>query len=256
MRVGEGFLNEKLPCLRSKTPRTASTFLRPLRLGPQKRPDPCADAGRHSGLGCRRIPPAGGAGAEELARASGVREEQPQPRLSKWRTLLAGSVGFLVLGLVVVVMAIFLSSKHEDPTPSPKPRPDPAMPAPPPSADHKSFTNSLGMEFVYIEPGEFMMGSPPNEPGRDGDEQQHKVRLTKGFYMQTTEVTQGQWKAVMGSNPSHFSSCGDECSVERISWNDVQSFIMKMNTMDEARQYRLPTEAEWEYSARRSGSGA
>jgi len=108
----------------------------------------------------------------------------------------------------------------------------------------------LGMEFVYIPPGEFLMGSPENEPGRGKDEKQHRVYITKGFYMQTTEVTQGQWKAVMGSNPSYFKECGDDCPVENVSWNDVQIFIRKLNEMEGENLYRLPTEAEWEYAAR------
>ena len=113
-----------------------------------------------------------------------------------------------------------------------------------------SFTNDLGMKFVYIKPGNFIMGSPSGEPGRAGDEKQHRVTLTRGFYLQTTEVTQGQWKAVMGSNPSHFTSCGDDCPVEKVSWDDCQKFIQKLNRMQNDHQYRLPTEAEWEYACR------
>ena len=74
-----------------------------------------------------------------------------------------------------------------------------------PAGPEQKITNSIGMTFVYIKPGTFMMGSPPNEPGRDNGETQHQVTLTRGFYMQTTEVTQGQWRAVMGNNPSGFS---------------------------------------------------
>jgi len=94
-----------------------------------------------------------------------------------------------------------------------------------------------------------MMGSPENEPGHQSDETQHKVTLTKGFYMQTTEVTQEQWKAVMGNNPSRFSDCGDNCPVENVSWEDAQEFIKKLSRK-EGKEYRLPTEAEWEYAAR------
>jgi formylglycine-generating enzyme required for sulfatase activity len=115
--------------------------------------------------------------------------------------------------------------------------------------DKKSFTNSIGMTFVYIPPGEFMMGSPENEPERYDDEKQHKVKLTKGFYMQTTEVTQGQWKAVTGNNPSYFKNCGDNCPVENVSWNDAQEFMKKLS-QKEKKEYRLPTETEWEYAAR------
>ena len=114
----------------------------------------------------------------------------------------------------------------------------------------EEFLNSLGMKFVYIPPGTFMMGSPSDEPGHEYDETQYKVRLTKGFYMQTTEVTQGQWKKVMGSNPSYYDRCGDDCPVENVSWNDTQKFIKKVNSMEGVNKYRLPTEAEWEYACR------
>ena len=94
------------------------------------------------------------------------------------------------------------------------------------------------------------MGSPKTDPGRFNDEIQHQVTLTRGFYMQTTEVTQGHWKAVMGNNPSNYSICGDNCPVEMVSWNDVQEFITALNQKEKTDQYRLPTEAEWEYAAR------
>lgn len=110
--------------------------------------------------------------------------------------------------------------------------------------------NSLGMTFVYIPSGEFMMGSPDDEKERDSDEQQHHVRLTKGFLMQTTPVTQGQWKSVMGNNPSFFKDSGDGCPVERVSWHDACKFIDTLNQMEKTEKYRLPTEAEWEYACR------
>ena len=113
----------------------------------------------------------------------------------------------------------------------------------------KTMTNSLGMEFVLIKAGSFMMGSPLNESGRDDDEKQHEVILTKDYYMQTTEVTQGQWKSVMGYNPSSFQACGNNCPVENVSWDDTQKFINIVNQMGDG-YYRLPTEAEWEYAAR------
>ncbi len=114
----------------------------------------------------------------------------------------------------------------------------------------ESVFNEFGMKFVWIKPGTFTMGSPSSESGRDDDERQHRVTLTQGFHMQTTEVTQGQWKAIMGSNPSHFSSCGSDCPVEKVSWNDVQEFIRKLNQQANGARYRLPTEAEWEYACR------
>jgi formylglycine-generating enzyme required for sulfatase activity len=116
------------------------------------------------------------------------------------------------------------------------------------------FTNSLGMKFVYIPPGTFMMGSPPDEPGRRGgehgtDERLHEVTLTRGFLMQTTEVTQEQWETLMGDNPSRFKEDGENSPVETVSWNDAQEFIAKLKER-ENRPYRLPTEAEWEYACR------
>lgn len=118
----------------------------------------------------------------------------------------------------------------------------------------KNFTNSIGMTFVYIEPGAFMMGSPENEPVRKGNETLHKVTLSKGFYIQTTEVTQGQWKKVMASNPSYFSKCGDDCPVEKVSWNECIEFIKKLNNLEHHGKYRLPTEAEWEFTCRAGSS--
>ncbi|PID73408.1 MAG: hypothetical protein CSB33_04020 [Desulfobacterales bacterium] len=108
-----------------------------------------------------------------------------------------------------------------------------------------------GMKFAWIPPGSFRMGSPDNEPGRWGDEgPQHKVKISKGFWMQTTAVTQAQWEAVMGSNPSHFKNGGLDCPVERVSWNDAQELIKKLNQQGRDIRFRLPTEAEWEYACR------
>ncbi len=105
------------------------------------------------------------------------------------------------------------------------------------------------MEFVKISAGEFLMGAPESDTMKwEGELPQHKVTFKNAFYMQKTEVTQGQWKAVMGSNPSSFQK-GDEYPVETVSWNDVQEFIAKLNKQS-GKNYRLPTEAEWEYAAR------
>jgi formylglycine-generating enzyme required for sulfatase activity len=119
-----------------------------------------------------------------------------------------------------------------------------------PAAVERTITNRIGMTLVFIQPGTFTMGSPASESGREEDEKQHEVTLTRGFYLQTPPVTQGQWQAVMGDNPSEFKKCGDDCPVETVSWDDVQAFIKKLNAMDDDRIYRLPTEAEWEYACR------
>lgn len=149
------------------------------------------------------------------------------------------------------------------------------------------YTNSIGMEFSLIPAGSFIMGSPagtgdtdhrpvwPEETGHwifnsnnepTTNERQHVVTLTKSFYMQTTEVTQGQWEAVMGpgTNPSYFNACGQNCPVEKVSWTEANNFIAALN-LKEGRAvrlnnqimclpnkqcYSLPTEAQWEYAAR------
>ena len=118
-----------------------------------------------------------------------------------------------------------------------------------------TYTNSLGQTFVLLPAGTFTMGSPSDEPGRDLDEgPQHQVTLTQAFYMQTTEVTQEQWEAVMGNNPSFFMEC-PTCPVETVSWNDVQNYIAQMNLKGEGT-YSLPTEAQWEYAARAGSTTA
>jgi formylglycine-generating enzyme required for sulfatase activity len=115
---------------------------------------------------------------------------------------------------------------------------------------------TLGM-MRLIPAGTFTMGCKPGRDdvagGCDSDEVPHTVTLTKPYYMMEHEVTQGEWSAVMGSNPSSFSSCGPTCPVEQVSWDDVQAFIAKVSARDGVT-YRLPTEAEWEYAAR-GGAG-
>ncbi len=112
---------------------------------------------------------------------------------------------------------------------------------------------SLESPFVYIAPGTFPMGSPEYESGRSDDEIMHEVTLTKGFYMLKTPVTQRQWQAVMGNNPSSFMAGGDNCPVENVSWNECQEFIKRLNEGEDGI-YRLPTEAEWEYACRAGSS--
>jgi len=118
----------------------------------------------------------------------------------------------------------------------------------------QSFTNSIDMIFTWIPSGEFIMGSPPDEPERDNDETQHKVIISKGFYMLTTEVTNAQWYIVMGDIPSVWKQ--PQRPVEGVNWDDIQVFIRKLNEKDKTAIYRLPTEAEWEYSCRAGNSSA
>jgi formylglycine-generating enzyme required for sulfatase activity len=112
--------------------------------------------------------------------------------------------------------------------------------------------NALGMTFVWVLPGSFLMGSPPEEPGRGDDETQHAVALPHGLHLAAHPVTQEQWRAVMGNSPSRFP--GDDHPVEMVSWDDCQAFCRTLSDRD-GRPYRLPTEAEWEQACR-AGSAA
>jgi formylglycine-generating enzyme required for sulfatase activity/tRNA A-37 threonylcarbamoyl transferase component Bud32 len=128
-----------------------------------------------------------------------------------------------------------------------------------------SLVNSVGMKFVLIPAGRFLMGSPEDEEGRDDDEQQHEVEITKPFYLGVHPVTQAQWREVMGSNPNWFCATGggndevrgqntDDFPVEQVSWEDAQTFLKTLAELQEevkeGRKYRLPSEAEWEYACR------
>ena len=124
----------------------------------------------------------------------------------------------------------------------------------------KVIANNIGMRFVLIPAGSFTMGprlSPEEVDRRYGESLYYKdvgppflVEITKPFYLQTTELTQGQWERVMGNNPSSFKDCGEDCPVEMVSWDMTQQFIRKINQMEGTTKYRLPTEAEWEYACR------
>jgi formylglycine-generating enzyme required for sulfatase activity len=114
----------------------------------------------------------------------------------------------------------------------------------------ESITNTIGMKLKLIPPGNFVMGSPKTEESRFNDETQHKVTITKPFYMQTTEVTQGQWKSVMGTEPWKVSVReGANYPATYVSWDDAVAFCKKLSS-NEGKTYRLPTEAEWEYACR------
>ena len=118
------------------------------------------------------------------------------------------------------------------------------------SVKKKTLKNKLGMEFAFIPSGSFKMGSQIPSKKMGGGSRLHHVNLTKGFYMQTTEVSQRQWNNLMGNNPSFFKDSGDDCPVEQVSWNDVQQFLKRLNQAEQTDKYRLPTEAEWEYACR------
>lgn len=110
------------------------------------------------------------------------------------------------------------------------------------------------MELVLIPAGEFMMGSPRDEAGREDDEWlPHRVKISRPFHMGKYEVTRAQWKAVMGTNPSQFKGEADR-PVESVSWDECQEFCVKLSAKC-GRKVRLPTEAEWEYACRAGSKG-
>jgi formylglycine-generating enzyme required for sulfatase activity len=126
----------------------------------------------------------------------------------------------------------------------------------------KEITNSIGMKLVLIPKGTFMMGSPETEKGRQENETQHEVTISKDYYLGVHEATQAQYETVMGKNPSHFQGAivGNENAdlpVENVSWDDAVEFCKKLSDLPEekkaGRVYRLPTEAQWE-NACRAGS--
>lgn len=118
------------------------------------------------------------------------------------------------------------------------------------------YINSVGMKFIRVPAGSFMMGSPDTEIRRDRNEILHEVTITQPYYLQSTEVTQQQWFDVMGEYPSHFHNCGMDCPVENVRYSDVMEFLSRLNEMENTIHYRLPTEAEWEYAARAGTTSA
>jgi formylglycine-generating enzyme required for sulfatase activity len=113
-------------------------------------------------------------------------------------------------------------------------------------------TNTFHMTFNKIPTGTFMMGSPETEENREDGETQHQVTISKAFYMQTTEVTQAQWKALMGTEPWRGKSYvkeGPNYAAAYVSWDDAVAYCEKLSKQ-EGKTYRLPTEVEWEYACR------
>jgi formylglycine-generating enzyme required for sulfatase activity len=115
----------------------------------------------------------------------------------------------------------------------------------------EKFRNEYNMDFVFIPPGKYIIGSPEVEPGRKANEILHSVFITKGFYIQTTELTILQYKLVMGHPPRNDqASASDSCPITNLLYEDVKLFLNKINYPNARPKYRLPTEAEWEIGCR------
>jgi len=120
-----------------------------------------------------------------------------------------------------------------------------------------SLPGSVPLTLCYCPAGSFTMGSPASEEGRNADEKQMPVTLTKAFWLAQTEFTQAQWRAVIGTNPSEFN--GDNLPVESVIWEDVQDCLKVMNSrvpLPSGWKWVLPTEAQWEYACRAGTTGA
>lgn len=177
-----------------------------------------------------------------------------------WLMPLAALIVAAILGVSAVIWWISLTNSNKEATPKIINNSEAASPG-------TIIKNSVGMELVFIPPGDFMMGSSEDEIGKvlievkkhqndaergkfENEAPQHKISIKDGFWMGKYEVTQAQWQAIMGDNPSNFKECGANCPVEQVSWDDAQVFIEKLNAVGDGLEYRLPTEAEWEYAAR------
>lgn len=122
-----------------------------------------------------------------------------------------------------------------------------------PGARPQQMQNRSGIEFVWVPAGSFKMGSDKY----DNEKPVHQVTISEGFYIGKYEVTQAQWRGVVGTSPSRLSTSlkGDNLPVDNVSWNDAQEFIRELNEMNDGYTYRLPTEAEWEYACRAGTRG-
>jgi formylglycine-generating enzyme required for sulfatase activity len=162
--------------------------------------------------------------------------------------------------LVLLATAIFLWRPQRDetisgnfqsslaPQPSVTEQPVSETPTPTPAEAKKP---PVEIELIFVPAGSFKMGA---DDGFDNEQPVHEVTFSEGFYMGKYEVTQAQWQAVVGDNPSHFQNC-DNCPVENVSWVDVHRFLEKLNDGNETWTYRLPSEAEWEYACRAGTTG-
>jgi formylglycine-generating enzyme required for sulfatase activity len=233
----------------SLTPESASTgdVTPPSALKTIKAPPPELMIGKdqHVGIAVQTLPAKESPPAKELG--------QTHSKGGKLITLIAGG------GLVIVIIGalVWLSQRNHTRTTSPAAAQ--SLPAkttenkPPPSG--QSFTenvNGVEIRMVSVPGGTFLMGSPLSETGRDQDESPQNEANVPSLRIGKYEVTQAQYRAVIGTNPSSFK--GEDLPVDSVSWNDAVEFCNKLSRAT-GRAYRLPTEAEWEYAARAKTTG-
>jgi len=158
----------------------------------------------------------------------------------------------LGLLLLMLLIAVGCDDSTESEQATEQPQPVPLGPSDLPIIELPSITNTIGMTLNGIPAGTFMMGSPESEPDRSENEHQHAITISKAFYIQTTEVTQGQWTAVMGTEPWKGRASvkeGPNYAATYVSWDDAVAYCKKLSEIED-KTYRLPTEAEWEYACR------
>ena len=190
--------------------------------------------------------------ASSAAEISGSQLTQTESTGRKRLALIAA----VVLGVVIIggiAWLIFRKTRKESPDTAQTQQAK--QTANKPQLTGQAFTENINgaqIQMVYAPGGKFLMGSPPSETGRDNDEGSQSETTVTSFYISKYEVTQAQYKAVTGANPSSFK--GDDLPVDSVSWNDAVEFCRKLSQTT-GRDYRLPTEAEWEYAGRAGTTG-
>jgi formylglycine-generating enzyme required for sulfatase activity len=174
------------------------------------------------------------------------------------RPYALGAVGGLVLVVIVIVGVVWLMKRNNKTVAASNLQPVSSVTAenktvPSAAAPFTEKINGAEIKMISIPGGTFMMGSPLSESGRDPDEGPQSNVTVRNFHLSEYEVTQAQYRAVMGTNPASFK--GDDLPVESVSWNDALEFCRKLSSLT-GRKYRLPSEAEWEYAARAGNSTA
>jgi serine/threonine protein kinase len=181
------------------------------------------------------------------------------PIRRSWRRRSLAGTGTLLCLAAALSLCVWgrshLSRAHGSLSPSPSPKP-PAVSVEPPKTSWRQpvFTNTVGMRFVPIDAGHFVMGSPLGEVGRDDEEIPHTVTFKHPFLIAATATTRGQFFAVLRQHKGSRASDGDDLPVNEVDWSDAKAFCEELSRR-EHRVYRLPTEAEWEYCCRAGTTG-